>query len=154
MTWWLWAKKTQTLSHSTGGARVNLPRHASCKQREQHGRCRDTEIKNIQRAQAKAPDSGRLPGRIQVMGKTCSAPHPCYTTEEQQAYLNMSLNIMLETAISSKIYSDTPIFQDEEHSENNFCIRHLEDIFLRKYPLATHRYNYMNAKERKRRKPT
>ena len=28
-----------------------------------------------------------------------------------------------------------------------YYIRQLEDIFLQKYPLATHRYNYMNTRQ-------
>ena len=63
-------------------------------------------------------------------------------TEEQQVYLHMCLDIMLEISLGSKIDPDTLIFEDEENPEENYCTQHLEDLFLRKYPLATRRYNY------------
>ena len=43
-----------------------------------------------------------------------------------------------------KIDPDMHIFRNKEDSEEGYCIKHLEHIFLRKYPLATRRYNYMN----------
>ena len=57
----------------------------------------------------------------------------------------MCLDITLETSISSKVETDTLIFQDEADPEANYCIQHLMELFLRKYPLATRRYNYLNA---------
>ena len=40
--------------------------------------------------------------------------------EEQQAYLNMCLDLMLETAMSSKIDPHLPIFQDKNNQEENY----------------------------------
>ena len=67
--------------------------------------------------------------------------------EEQQAYLYMCLDITLEISLSSKVETDTPIFQDEADSKANYCIQHLEELFFRKYPLATRRYNYLNSRQ-------
>ena len=68
-----------------------------------------------------------------------------YASSLQRAYLHMCLDITLETAISSKIKPDTRIFKDEGNPEDNYCIQHLEELFLRKYPLATRRYNYIDS---------
>ena len=67
--------------------------------------------------------------------------------KEQQAYLNMCLDIMLETSLGSKIDPDMPIFQDDENPDDNYCIQHLEDLFLRKYLLDTRCYNYFNSRQ-------
>ena len=67
--------------------------------------------------------------------------------KEQQAYLNMCLDIMLETSFGSKIDPDMPIFQDDENPDDNYCIQHLEDLFLRKYLLDTRCYNYFNSRQ-------
>ena len=67
--------------------------------------------------------------------------------DEQQAYLQMCLDIMLETSLSSKVETDTPIFQNEAEPETNYCIQHLKELFLRKYPLATRRYKYLNSRQ-------
>ena len=48
----------------------------------------------------------------------------------------MCLDITLETSLSSKVKTDTPIFPDEADPEANYCILHLEELFLRKYPLS------------------
>ena len=52
----------------------------------------------------------------------------------------MCLDITLETSLGSKIDPGTPICQDEGNTEENYCIQP-----LRKYPLATRRYNYLNS---------
>ena len=50
------------------------------------------------------------------MASKRSTPHG--TMEEQWAYLNMCLDVALETAINSKIDQKTQIFQDEQNYMN------------------------------------
>ena len=64
--------------------------------------------------------------------------------EEQQAYLHLCLDIMQETSLGSKINPDTPILQDDKNTDDNYCIQQLEDLLLRKYPLAMRPYNNIN----------
>ena len=69
-----------------------------------------------------------------------------YTIEEQQAYLNVCLDVSLETKIRDKVDRTTPIFGNRGQDS---CIQVLEEEFLLKYPVFTRRlefFKYVQAK--------